>query len=104
GIVKLLLEEGVALETKITSRGGTALHLAAELGDLELVKWLVAKKASLKAVDGHGSWTPMQRAVEAGHLEVVKYLLAQGADVQDRALHIAAAGGHLDLTRLLVEQ
>src|SRR4051794_35602688 len=67
-IVKLLIEQGAPADTKLPPNNGTALHLAAEMGDLEMVKWLVTRKLDVKSLDQNG-WTPVLRAVSAGRTE-----------------------------------
>jgi ankyrin repeat protein len=102
GIVKLLIEQGAPADAKLPPNNGTALHLAAEEGELEMVKWLVAKKLDLTSTDSAG-WTPLLRASAAGRTDVVKFLLAQGAQLDDNALFPAAANGHVALVELLLE-
>jgi ankyrin repeat protein len=100
-IVRLLIEQGAPPETKLPPASGTALHLAAEAGDLDMVKWLVARKLDLKALDQQG-WTPLTRAASAGRADVAKFLLSQGAKVGDGDLFRAAASGHVALVELLL--
>jgi len=103
-LVRLLIEQGAPPNTTLPHQeGSTALHLAAEAGDLELVKWLVARKADLKSLDVRG-WTPLTRAVEAGQVDVAKFLLSQGARADDGSLFRAAARGHVTLVELLLER
>jgi len=54
--------------------GATALHLAARVGNLEVVKILVDGGAKLNIKDNEG-WTPIMRAVVAGNVNVISYLL-----------------------------
>ena len=81
--------------------GTTALR-GRRAGDLEMVKWLVAKKSDVKRLDVRG-WTPLVRAVEAGRTDVAKFLLSQGAKADDGSLFRAAANGHVALVKLLLE-
>lgn len=57
-----------------------ALHLASEVGGLEMVRLLLSRGADIEAVGGTYG-TPLQAAAAKGHKEVVKYLLNSGADV-----------------------
>ena len=59
--------------------GVTPLHRAAESGDVELVKLLVALGADVNAATTAG-WTPLHGAAAAGCARVVRLLLAAGAD------------------------
>ena len=89
-----------------------ALPIAAESGDMELVKQLISLKADINASGGkYRSRTALQVAARYGHTEIVENLLAEGAyintlanDVNGQtALQAAAEGGHLEVVeRLLV--
>ncbi|HEY1187391.1 MAG TPA: ankyrin repeat domain-containing protein, partial [Gemmata sp.] len=102
-LVRLLIEQGAPPDTTLPHQEGSAvLHLAADAGDLELVKWLLARKADLKSLDVR-RWTPLTRAAEAGQAEVAKFLLSQGARADDGSLFRAAASGHTALVELLLK-
>lgn len=81
-----------------TSRGATALHFSAEIGDLGFTRTLVEAGADIDSIDGRGE-TPLLRALHAGPWkpepadDVVDYLLSQGAAVTH---HVAAAMGDID--------
>lgn len=65
-----LSEKGVDVNVK-DSEGRTAVHVAAEAGRMEFVKWLVEQKKleiDGKAQDGK---TAVHYAAESGHLELV---------------------------------
>lgn len=80
----LLLEAGA--DTSMAPKGGeTVLHIAARIGDLEMVKLLVEFDADLEARDGWGN-TPLLSASRWGHPHTIKYLLAKGADIEARDL------------------
>lgn len=55
-----------------------ALSPAAVGGHLNIVKYLVAKGANVRA---NGS-NALSKAARAGHFEVIKYLVGKGADVR----------------------
>eukprot|EP01102_Stenamoeba_stenopodia_P021998 TRINITY_DN9011_c0_g1_i1.p1 TRINITY_DN9011_c0_g1~~TRINITY_DN9011_c0_g1_i1.p1 ORF type:complete len:569 (+),score=146.30 TRINITY_DN9011_c0_g1_i1:78-1784(+) len=57
----------------------TALHRACEAGDLEKVKHLLKKKASVNVKDKN-NWTPLHCAASSKSLEIVRLLLKAGAD------------------------
>jgi ankyrin len=102
-LVRLLIEQGAPPNTALPHQeGSTVLHLAAEAGDLEMVKWLLARKADLKSLDVRG-WTPLVRAAEAGQTDVAKFLLSHGANARDGALFRAAAHGRVALVEMLLE-
>ena len=69
----------------------TALSVAARLGHLDLVTFLLANDSDVKVTMGASSlWeTALYLAISEGHEEVVQVLLAHGADVEGG--HISAA-------------
>jgi ankyrin repeat protein len=77
--------------------GLTALHLAAEAGQLEVTKVLLAARANVHAKTRIGAYTPLHLAAGAGHVDVVTALLEAGADARAATtssgvtpLHLAA--------------
>ena len=90
--------------------GQTALHYAAEKGDLAVVQFLVEHGADIKAQDTVLSRSAIHFAAENGHLECIKYLTEKGADLMDRdsfgatALHYAARSNRLDVIKFLVDR
>jgi ankyrin repeat protein len=90
--------------------GMTALHWAAERGDLALTNVLVKAHANLKATTRIGSYTPLQIASKGGNAAVVRALINAGADVNAvttsgaTALHLAAASGNADAVTALIEK
>jgi ankyrin repeat protein len=60
--------------------GRERLHFAAQEGDVEEVKRLLAAGFSPNGFDDLGK-TPLHYATERGHVDVLKLLLASGADV-----------------------
>lgn len=62
--------------------GRTALHLAASLGKVELVRWLLEQcHADVDARDRESGWTALHRAVFYGQLHCAKVLLQHGANI-----------------------
>ena len=77
--------------------GLTALHLAAQEGNLEIVKVLIVAKANVEAKSRIGAYTPLHLAAGAGQTLVVRALLAAGASPSEvtsttgvTPLHLAA--------------
>ena len=69
---------------------GTALHLAAVRGHLDVVQLLLRYGADANARDAGDNATPLHFAAGAGHVDIVRLLLEAGADVHGHgALHDA---------------
>ncbi|XP_006635081.2 CARD- and ANK-domain containing inflammasome adapter protein [Lepisosteus oculatus] len=106
GVIAALIDRG----TDINARNGmqyTPLLLAAELGNLEAVKILVAKKASLdEKLPNHNS--ALHLAAQSGNLPVLKLLLEKGMDVNmpgpvdQTPLHLAALHNKPDVVEVLI--
>ena len=90
--------------------GMTALHFAAQNGNLAVVQFLVEQGADIKAQDIVLSRSAIHLAAENGHLECIKYLAEKGVDLLDRdiygatALHYAARANKLDVMKYLVDK
>ncbi len=90
--------------------GMTALHFAAQNGDIAIVQFLIEHGADIKAQDIVFSRTALHFAAGNGNLDTVKYLAEHGADIQDKddygatALHYAAKHNKLDVVKYLVSK
>jgi ankyrin repeat protein len=109
-IGELLLEHGADHSARRTGDGWTALHIAANNGELPLVKALVDRQADVNAGANYGE-SPLMAAIAASmknHRTTSSILIEAGADVnaatQDNAtpLIFAAATGNADLVRLMM--
>ncbi len=90
--------------------GSTPLILAAEAGNLDIVKVLVERGARIGDVhvyypESGAQWegTALDVAVMHGHADVVGYLLDKGATATDDLLLNACMNGHLDVVKLLAD-
>ena len=98
--VRSLLKEG-ADPNSVQGDGLTALHLAAQTGNLEVVRVLLRAGARVDAQTRIGAHTPLHLASQGAHSDVVKALLSAHADVAAitttsgvTPLHLAAAAIH----------
>ncbi len=110
----MLLERGVDLTAGAGARGTSALHFAAQAGDLDMVNHLLGQGMAAENADGSGR-TPLVMAAEGTcSVEIAARLLTAGADVDARwgtaddpgygALHYAARCGSLPLVELLIDE
>jgi ankyrin repeat protein len=96
-------------EPKKVTEDGIALVLAAERGDLEMVKLLLEFEVNPNAIGGSSHHTPLQAAAFCGHIPVLKLLIENGARVSQLGpswgspLHAAVKTGRLDVVKILLE-
>ena len=107
--VRALLKQGGDVNAA-EGDGMTALHFAADRGNLELTTMLLYAGANVSAVTRIGHYTPLHIACKAGSAPVVRTLIKAGADVRARTtttgvtpLHLAAASGNEQVIALLVD-
>lgn len=83
------------------------LHRAAEIGDLDHVKYYISRVRDINSQTKLGK-TALKLAAEAGQTEAVELLLKNGADANivdlDKysPLHAAATYGHIEIVKLLL--
>ncbi len=106
--VHALIAEGVDVNAA-DGDGSTALHWAANSGDLALTKALLKAGASVKAVTRIGAMSPLFMAARNGNPAVVEALLTAGASANEAngngttILMIAAASGSAATVTLLLD-
>jgi ankyrin repeat protein len=100
--VQLLLDSGADVTARTTVLLHTALHLAAERGNLELVRLLVERRANLDAVTDRG-WTALTHAVVKRNIPTASYLLSMGTHIITDDLLQAVESGNPDLVLLLLD-
>src|SRR5688572_32545432 len=92
--VKQLLKDGADVNGA-QGDGMSALHWAAERGDVELADLLIVAGANIGAVTRIGQYTPLHLAAQAGNTEVAKALLKAGADVNAKTTNSGVTAVHL---------
>ena len=107
--VRALLKQGADVSAA-KGDGMTALHFAAERGDVAMTEMLVYAGANVAAVTRIGQYTPLHIASRAGNPAVVQALLKAGANVSARTttsgvtpLHLAASSGNAEVVALLLD-
>ena len=107
--VRALLTEGADVNAP-QGDGMTALHWAAEAGDVEMVEMLLYAGANQQGVTRLGDYTPLHLASKAGKDRVVARLLEAGADPsaytttgEVTPLHFAAASGSVATVEALLD-
>jgi len=110
-ILRELLENfkvSVDVDHKSTP-GLTALHLACQKGRLEIVEWLLEKKANIEKSDEKGR-TALYHAVKGGEEAVLQLLIKNGADKDIKtktkgltALQKAIAKKQTECAKILIE-
>jgi ankyrin repeat protein len=108
--VRTLLQGG-ANPSAAQGDGLTALHVAAEVGNLEIARMLIAGRADIEAKSRLGGYTPLHLAAGNAHTEVVRALLQARANPRAvtttggvTPLHLAAKALNGELAvRALVE-
>lgn len=114
-VKEFIEQKGVRVDRRETSVGWSVLHIAAQEGDLEIMRYVLSKKANVNILNNYGN-PPLEDAVMANQLEAVRLLLDSGADLslgQDpnypSYLHTLSdkndvRGTHLKIMQLLIER
>lgn len=76
-VIRLLIRVGADVNAQDVS-GQTALHTAAQAGDLDMVRLLMSKKAKINVKNDEGR-SALDFACGENHLEVIRYLLTHHA-------------------------
>ena len=107
--VRALLKDGVDVNTT-QADGMTALHWAAQKGDVELAKVLLYASANLKATTRIGGYTPLLIASKNGDAAMIDTLTQAGADVSATTMNgttplmLASAAGKPAAVKSLIDR
>ena len=105
--IKELIKQG-ADPAAPCHNGSQSLHFAAELGCVDLIEFLLARKAFVNAANNNRK-TPLMFAAIGGHLQAIKILVSHGADLRSLSwqswtpLMHAADSGNTEVIALLAE-
>lgn len=104
----LLIEKGADPKLRYQDRYDP-LYAAANQGELEIVKALLAKGAQPNVAESEQGWTPLLTAVARNNQEMVRLLLEKGADPNFTKLkggyaplHMATHRGNAEVVKLLL--
>lgn len=108
-IVKLsaMLKENRWLLESVDENGWTAIHAAANNGDIETARLLIEMGANVKSLSNKGR-APIHLAVMQGHIDMVELLVTNGCPVDlpceqaDTALAFAAQTGQQRMVQMLL--
>lgn len=99
-IVERLVRQGESVDAvDVNDHNSTPLHYAVCKDRLDIVNFLISKRANINAVDQSLN-TPLHYAAYRGNFEMVKYLMAQRAGIRlvnrhgQTPLHCAIEMGH----------
>lgn len=108
--VRSLLKSGADVNAA-QGDGMTALHWAAQTGDVAETQMLIFAGARLEATTRNGAYTPLHLAAKAGRAGTVKALAQAGANVSAPTasggatpLHFAASQGNTDAIVALLDK
>jgi ankyrin repeat protein len=109
-ISRLLLRSGADANAQ-TRLGVTALYLAAQNGNADMVKALLAAGADANQVDGATGESILMAAIRSGSRDAVQALLSSGANpnatepqLRVTPLMLVAETGHAEMIRSLLER
>jgi ankyrin repeat protein len=103
-----LLDRGLPIDPSDSS-GETPLLLAARVGVLSTMSYLILRGANWRVSNDIRGYTPFLAAVDSGHTAIARFLLSHGSSVHDTtqkgntALHLAVACNRLEVVELLLK-
>ena len=100
---------GINIHLK-TNDGKNCLHIAAAYGHLNLCKTFIQKHNFHDYMIDNEGFTALDRSAQSGVYELVKFFADNGGDIHLKTkvggdcLHIAAAYGHLNICKTLIDK
>jgi ankyrin repeat protein len=109
GVARLFVGELGLDPNALDARGMTPLHIACEIGAVEIGEFLIGAGAAVSDARNLGGWTPLHFAANSGHPGLTRSLIRVGAPI-DAAdgqgwtpMHLAARAGDMKMMRVLAE-
>ncbi|EAY16383.1 ankyrin repeat protein, putative [Trichomonas vaginalis G3] len=105
-LCEYFLSHGANINEK-DNGGLTALHIAVDSNQLEIVEFLLSHGANIDEKDNDGL-TALHIAVKSNQLKIVEFLLSHGANINEKdylgktALHIAVKSNQLKIVEFLL--
>lgn len=105
-VAQVLLQQAGLQINHRARNGDTAIMLASYLGQLSMVRQLLALQAEIN----QPGWTALHYAATSGHLDIIKLLLEHHAYIDAESpnkttpLMMASRSGKLDVLRLLIDE
>jgi ankyrin repeat protein len=105
----LLADDSIEIDARGGKHGATALHLALEKGNEEMVQELLRKGASINA-EGSDFYKPLTAAIISHDEKLIRLVLDAGADINghrgglyESALNIAVSAGLKNVVNILLD-
>jgi ankyrin repeat protein len=106
--VKVAIDRGADINKIMDECERTALMIASQDKQLEMVKLLVENGANIN-IENEYNYSALMYAIYSGKLKIVKYLVEHGADINIKGidnykpLSLASHYGNLDIVKYLIE-
>lgn len=106
-MVGYLIDGGADKNATASSGSFSPLHIAASVGNADIVCVLAEKGAALEQLAAHGL-TALMAAAQHGHADVVEVLIKAGANINHSsangvmALHLSSSEGHIETVEALI--
>ncbi|GFT71159.1 hypothetical protein NPIL_297601, partial [Nephila pilipes] len=108
-MVKFLVNKGGANIYAKIGDDVKFIHVATEMGHINVVEFFLGKGISIDANDGRG-YTPLHYAARKGNLKMVKFLVGKGAGIDKKnfhdvqPIHIAVREDHEDIVEYFLTE